>query len=119
MDKAAELCPQGYDVIDAGAREGALAQSNTNAITGQTVTTVTPTFRGNMTVRCRVLAAPLYTHPPSMQPLPSGSGPVAVSAGPAPTMVIFRDKAGNVYRIKPEALMMRSAQDGRRSAGSS
>lgn len=53
MDKAAELCPAGYNVIDSGGRHGAIAQ--TNYQTGQTV--VTPTFRGNMTISCRARTA--------------------------------------------------------------
>ena len=48
-EEAAKVCPSGFDVVDAQNQKGAVA--NTNYSTGQT--TVTPTYQGQMLVRCR------------------------------------------------------------------
>jgi hypothetical protein len=50
MDEAAELCPRGYKVIDRGENSGAVAQHND--FTG--ATTVNKTYRGTLTVKCRL-----------------------------------------------------------------
>lgn len=50
--EAAKVCPSGFDVVDAQGQHGAIAQ--TNYSTGQTF--VTPTYSGQMLVRCRAPA---------------------------------------------------------------
>jgi hypothetical protein len=63
MDRAASLCPQGYDVIDSGGQHGAIAQTSHEPYASNTV--VSPTFRGNMTIACR---APMPQGPPPQPP---------------------------------------------------
>ena len=46
-EEAARVCPGGFDVMDGSGRQGAVVQSWGNTAT------VTPTYNGEMLVRCR------------------------------------------------------------------
>lgn len=76
MDEAAELCPRGYDVIGSGGQHGALVQAN--AQTG--IATVTPTYRGNMTVKCH---RPAPATSPIVRTLPDPPKEPTPTASPA------------------------------------
>jgi hypothetical protein len=50
VEKAGEVCPRGYTVLGASGTEGAFVSS------GGGLTTVTPTYRGQLMVQCRSAA---------------------------------------------------------------
>lgn len=51
-EKAAELCPSGFQVVDGSERSGTYATANTYG--NQTTVTAVPIYKGEVLVRCNV-----------------------------------------------------------------
>jgi hypothetical protein len=112
LDEAAKMCPSGYVIMDQGQQQGAVAQSYYNPYLRTSTAVVTPTYTGTMLIQCRAT----YMPPPPQagvgpMPPPQDQGPPpSTTAVPSPTsssqppaILLFKDTAGNIYRVKPEA----------------
>lgn len=88
FDEAQRLCPQGYFVLDSSQQSGAFAQTFASQYSATTV--VTPTWQGEMMIRCRLApAAPIaYPQPVAISPPPAGKADF-----------LFRASDGKVYRV--------------------
>ena len=60
-DEAQRLCPHGYFVLDSSQQSGAVAQTYAGAYSAATI--VSPTYHGELMIRCRTQPAAPIAYP--------------------------------------------------------